>query len=85
MYRFPEAIFITNSPFTQLQHVKSEIMEFEQAYFSEPAENVAIEALDAIHSLETWLRGFCHNNGLDIAVLHDLVVEKNRQRGYYAQ
>lgn len=83
MYRFPEARFITNPPFDQLQHIKSEISELEQAYFNESVENVATEALDAIHSIETFLRGWCMRTGVDISVLHDLVVEKNRVRGYY--
>jgi hypothetical protein len=83
MYRFPTTRFIANPPFHQLEHVKSEIAELEKAYLNEPVENVAMEALDAIHSLETFLRGWEMRTGVNVSVLHDLVVEKNRNRGYY--
>ena len=84
-YRFPRVRFAgENGPHSQLQHVLSEARELEQAYGADPAINVAMEALDLIHSTETFLRIWIDRNpDHDISVLHDLVVEKNRQRGYY--
>lgn len=83
MYRFPETIHTRNAPYVQLQHIKTELCELVLAYDQEPIQRVAEETLDLIHSCETLLRILEQRQGIDVAVLHDLIVEKNRQRGYY--
>jgi hypothetical protein len=84
MYRFPETRFTTNGPYVQLAHIRSELKELVDAYENEPIVRVAEEALDLIHSCETLLRILEQRQLVDVPVLHDLVVEKNRLRGYYA-
>jgi hypothetical protein len=82
-YRFPETRFTCNSPFIQLDHVRSEVKELCEAYDNESIVRVAEEALDVIHSLETFLRILEQRQQVSVSILHDLVIEKNRQRGYY--
>ena len=83
MYSFPETTFTSNAPLIQLDHIRSEMKELIEAYDAEPIIRVAEEALDLIHSCETFLRILEQRQGIDVSILHDLVVEKNRQRGYY--
>jgi hypothetical protein len=85
MYRFPKTIFTYNAPFVQLEHIKSEMLEVVYAYDNEQMNRVAEEVLDLIHSCETFLRILEQRQAIDVPILHDLIVEKNRLRGYYAK
>lgn len=86
MYHFPRTKHVdTASPYEQLQHIKSEMAELERAYLHEPKDRVAEEALDLIHSAETFLRILQERQGIDIESIQRRVIDKNRQRGYYAE
>ena len=85
VYRFPATRFVQENGFwTQLKHVKSEIVEIENTSITKFPGMTAEEILDAIHSLETLLR-ICEKENPNLCV-EDVaanVERKNKARGYY--
>ena len=75
-YNFPE-IQTTRTIAERLQKIKDEIAEFEKT-------PTADEAIDVLHSTETFLRGYFKDEKvLDEAI--KLVFRKNDKRGYYSK
>lgn len=85
VFSFPRSEFVDkNGRFLQLMHIKSEMLELEEAYFNESDIRVAEEALDLKHSAETLLRILEERHSIDIETLREHIIKKNKSRGYYA-
>lgn len=83
-FSFPRSRFTNNPPYIQLQHIKSELEELDQAYMVEIDINrVAEEAMDLIHSVETLLRILEIRFDIDVDRIKTMVIGKNQARGYY--
>lgn len=63
-----------------LEHVHLEMAEFQEAKTIEEKDK---EAVDILHSAETFVRKYFQQNGRSFEQVRDAVVEKNRKRGYY--
>ena len=80
-YNFPE-IKTTRTLEERIQKIKDEILEFEEADSGEKKDQ---EAIDIIHSVETFLRGYFKGREKTMEVMIKTVLIKNTNRGYYDQ
>ena len=81
-YTFPATRFVTeNNADDQIRHVVIDFWEFIEA--RDESVNEKEEAMDLYHSLETLFR-IWEREGVDIEAVRRKVLEKNRERGYYA-
>lgn len=78
-YNFPE-IKTTRTLEERIQKIKDEILEFEEADSGEKKDQ---EAIDIIHSVETFLRGYFKGREKQMEVMIKTVLIKNTNRGYY--
>jgi len=83
-HSFPATTFAASLPLEeQLAHVFSEVDEV-AACGPEISDELLIEAMDLLHSLETFFRIVARLRGPEFVVdLQRRVYEKNRDRGYY--
>ena len=80
MYTFPRAKFAdTNTLADQWEHIRSEFVEASKA---EGLGERDEELMDLWHSIETYFR-MREAAGVDIGETREVVVAKNRARGYY--
>lgn len=82
-YRFPAMKGVDNlTPEDQVEHVLSEANEVVEAVKLKTYYEPMLELMDVIHSAETMLRTYgCTDT--ELTLLSNLVIEKNRKRGYY--
>jgi F0F1-type ATP synthase delta subunit len=84
---WPETKFAReNSIADQLEHVFSEVEEVKQALKTPDIDIMAVdmEILDLHHSLETFIRVLQRFESPEyIQHLREIVINKNRERGYY--
>jgi len=83
---FPRTRFVDeNDIVDQLRHVRSESNEAMDAFVdNESAVRIAEELIDTMGSSVSGLRILAEKHGVDVAAVHDYVIEKNRVRGYYS-
>ncbi len=74
-----------NTIIEQLRHVRSEAAEsMDSRVDGESPVRTAEELIDTIISSVTGLRILSERHGVDIAAVHDYVIEKDRVRGYFS-
>lgn len=82
-YTFPETIFVDeNTLEQQIEHIKSEFIEFTREIMCEKLGSADIEAADLYHSLETYFR-MREKAGISMDEVTNTVRKKNQGRGYY--
>ena len=83
LYHFPPVRFVGETPvLQQIKHLKSEIIEVEEALGKSDKDNLILELWDVIHSAETALR-IISSWGEDVFAVKKEVYRKNDDRGYY--
>lgn len=82
-YRFPAMAELSEwDNAQQIEQIDEEVEEARRAYYESGNEiPYGVELMDVIHAAETALR--MTFNDSEVSHLHDLVIEKNRKRGYY--
>ncbi len=85
-YRFPAMAGLNEwDNAQQVEKIEEEAEEAEEAkeayYGSDNEIPYGVELMDVIHAAETALR--MNFNDSEVSHLHELVIEKNRKRGYY--
>jgi NTP pyrophosphatase (non-canonical NTP hydrolase) len=80
---FPKLRFVDEHGLAmQIAHIKSEVMEVDEAFYNEPIERVAEELADLMTSAKTALDIIERQFGIAPLDVLLRVQEKNRQRGY---
>jgi NTP pyrophosphatase (non-canonical NTP hydrolase) len=81
---FPEVKFVTtNSPWKQLRHLASEVIEVAVALAKRDRYQAAKELWDVIHSAETLLRILVKRYQVDAIGAREEILSGNMERGYY--
>jgi hypothetical protein len=84
-YIFPRSKFVDkNGIFNQIEHIDSELKELLDAFFHEPTQRIAEECRDLLHSVETLSRILMEFSDIDISATDKAIIQKNKDRGYYA-
>jgi hypothetical protein len=78
MFTFP-AISTANTTDEQLQKIRDEMSEFQQATITQKDE----EVLDILQACETLVRIQFYNRRVQLTEMVDRVTQKNRSRRYY--
>lgn len=84
IFNFPATKFVvSNTLADQIRHMRSELEEIEQAMVNqESMERVTEEAIDLMHSTETFLR-ILANDGSNLGRVRRDTERKNFERRYY--
>lgn len=82
-YRFPAMVGLNEwDNAQQIEKIDEEANEAQRVYYESDNEiSYGVELMDIIHAAETALR--MNFNDSEVSHLHELVIEKNRKRGYY--
>lgn len=82
LYQFLATRFVCNSPWRQWWHLLSEVLEIGVALWRNNLQHAAAETWDVKHCAET-LHRILAGQGVDIEMAKEIVVNNNRERGYY--
>ena len=84
-FNFPEIKFVKdNTLVEQVRHMREELEELEEAIvLQECRDRVTEEAMDLLHSTETFLR-MMREDGVNLDERSRFVTKKNTFRGYYS-
>lgn len=80
-YQFPEITKTERTLSEQLEHVRREVREAEEALTKGDRESTKEELMDVIHAAETALRMI--PGGMSLHAMKAHVIAKNEERGYY--
>lgn len=85
-FNFPRARFVDeNGIVGQAYHVESELSEVWETVTLPDILRTAEEAMDLLHSVETFLHILAEKHGVNLDVVSSSVILKNQARGYYVQ
>lgn len=83
-YQFPKTRFVSNSPWRQWWHLVSEVIELGVALLKKDLQHAAVETGD-IKQISETMHHILAGLGADVQLAMSTVLDKNEERGYYAE